>query len=161
MNMVEANEKDAPNMVGRYEIKRVIGRGGMAVVYEGYDPRFKRNVAVKVLPKEFLHDPSFRSRFEQEARTVATLEHPSIVPVYDFGEDGGAPYLVMRLMTGGTLSDKLRNGPLGMSQATHVIQRIGAALDTAHQNGVIHRDLKPGNILFDQYGEPYLADFGI
>src|SRR3989338_10054627 len=92
-----------PERIGRYEVRAEIGRGGMATVYRGFDPRFKREVAVKVLPAEFLHDPSFRARFEREAQVIAALEHAAIVPVYDFGEDNGQPYLVMRLITSGTL----------------------------------------------------------
>ncbi|MBI4630655.1 MAG: serine/threonine protein kinase [Chloroflexi bacterium] len=88
----------ATPMIGRYEVKSELGRGGMATVYHVYDPRFKRDVAIKVLPREFLHDPSFRARFEREAQTIAALEHAAIVPVYDFGEQSGVPYFVMRLM---------------------------------------------------------------
>ncbi len=133
----------------------------MATVYEAYDPRFERPVAVKALPREFLHDPEFRARFEREARTIAQLEHPAIVPVYDFGEDDGRPFLVMRLMTGGDLSDRLADGPLSVEETAVILKRLGSALDAAHSQGVVHRDLKPGNILFDQYGDAYLADFGI
>jgi serine/threonine-protein kinase len=88
-----------PHKIGRYEVKAELGRGGMATVYRAYDPRFKRYVAVKVLPREFLHDPKFRKRFEREAQTIAALEHSAIVPVYDFGEDAETrqPYIVMRL----------------------------------------------------------------
>lgn len=133
----------------------------MATVYEAYDPRFQRTVALKVLPREFLHDPEFRARFEREARTIAQLEHPAIVPVYDFGEDDGQPFLVMRLMRGGDLADRLASGPLSVAETAVILKRLGSALDAAHSQGVIHRDLKPGNVLFDQYGDAYLADFGI
>jgi len=147
--------------IGRYQIKSRLGQGGMATVYHGYDPRFGRDVAIKVLPPQFLHDDIFRARFEREARTIAALEHPAIVPVYDVGEEDGLLYLVMRLMTGGTLSDRLKQAPLPVDDIARIIKRIGSALDEAHNHGVIHRDLKPGNILFDQYGEAYLSDFGI
>lgn len=146
---------------GRYVIQDRIGKGGMATIFRAEDPMFGREVALKVLPREFLHDPSFRGRFEREARTIATLEHPAIVPVYDFGEDHGQPYLVMRFMRGGSLADRLQKGPMSVKDATHVLQRIGSALDHAHNKGIVHRDLKPGNILFDEYGDPFLADFGI
>lgn len=147
--------------IGRYEIKSELGRGGMATVFLAQDPLIGREVAVKVLPREFLHDPSFRQRFEREARTIAMLEHPAIVPIYDFGEDNGQPYIVMRYMKGGTLGDRLQSGPMGIKDATHVMERIGSALDRAHANGVVHRDLKPGNILFDEYNQAFLSDFGI
>ena len=150
-----------PQTIDRYKIKSEIGRGGMATVFHAQDPRFERDVAVKVLPREFLHDPTFRARFEREAKTIAALEHSAIVPVYDFGEQDGQPYLVMRYMPGGSLADRLQKGPLPVDEAIRILRRIGAALDQAHNQGIIHRDLKPGNILFDQYADPYLADFGI
>ncbi|MFZ1397594.1 MAG: serine/threonine-protein kinase, partial [Candidatus Promineifilaceae bacterium] len=150
-----------PEKIGRYEIKQEIGRGGMATVYEAYDPRFERTVALKMLPREFMHEAEFRARFTREARTIATLEHPAIVPVYDFGEENGQPFLVMRLMTGGSLSDRLADGPIPIDEAAVILKRLGSALDRAHSMGIIHRDLKPSNVLFDQYGDAFLADFGI
>src|SRR5512136_363144 len=99
-------------LIGRYEVKGEIGRGGMATVYHAYDPNFERDVAIKVLPAAFLHDPQFRVRFEREAKMIALLEHPAIVPVYDFGEQESQPYIVMRYMAGGSLSEKLTSGPL-------------------------------------------------
>src|SRR5512137_2755480 len=150
-----------PEKIGRYQIIAEIGRGGMATVYRATDPRSEREVAIKVLPREMLHDPQFRTRFEREAKTIAKLEHPAIVPVYDFGEEDGQPYFVMRFMTGGSLSDRIRKGPLSVADVAHLMSRLAPALDSAHNKGIIHRDLKPGNILFDQYGEPYISDFGI
>ena len=150
-----------PEKIGRYQVEGEIGRGGMATVFKAYDPRFERHVAIKVLPREFMHDPEFRARFNREAKTIATLEHPAIVPVYDYGEDDGQPYLVMRYMLGGSLSDRLENGPLSIEESAEILQRLGSALDRAHSQGIIHRDLKPGNVLFDQYGDAFLADFGI
>jgi len=146
---------------GRYEIKGELGRGGMASVFHAYDPRFERDVAIKVLPREFLHDPQFRARFDREAKMVALLEHPAIVPVYDFGEEEGQPYIVMRYMSGGSLSDVLKKGPLSLGDVVKLITRLAPSLDAAHSKGIIHRDLKPGNILFDQYGNAFLSDFGI
>ena len=108
-----------------------------------------------------MHDPQFRTRFKREAETIAQLDHPAIVPVYDFGEEDGQPYLVMRYMPGGSLADRLKAGPLSLAEAARLFQRLAPALDEAHAAGIIHRDLKPGNILFDQRDEPYLADFGI
>jgi serine/threonine-protein kinase len=150
-----------PEKIDRYEIKQEIGRGGMATVFEAYDPRFERTVAVKMLPREFMHEAEFRARFTREAKTFATLEHPAIVPVYDFGEEDGQPYLVMRLMTGGSLSDRLADGPISIDKTAVILKRLGSALDRAHQKGIIHRDLKPSNVLFDDYGDAFLADFGI
>ncbi|MCA9952322.1 MAG: protein kinase [Anaerolineales bacterium] len=150
-----------PEKIGRYAIETEIGRGGMAMVYRAHDPRFERMVALKVLPAEFLHEPNFRARFEREARTIAALEHPAVVPVYDFGEDGDFLFLVMRYMQGGSLADRLTKGPLSVEETAQIMLRIGTALDAAHSQGIIHRDLKPGNILFDQYGSAYLSDFGI
>jgi serine/threonine protein kinase len=146
---------------GRYVIKGELGRGGMATVFHAYDPRFERDVAIKVLPREFLHDPQFRVRFEREAKTIALIEHSAIVPVYDFGEEEGQPYIVMRYMSGGSLSDRLAQGALPLDEVTITITRLAPALDAAHKKGIIHRDLKPANILYDQYGNGFLSDFGI
>jgi len=145
----------------RYKIKNEIGRGGMSIVYCAHDERTNRDVALKVIPRESLNDPNFRQRFEREAQTIASLEHPAIVPVYDYGEWKDQPFLVMRHMTGSSLTDRLLGGPISLEAATAILRRIGSALDYAHQQGVIHRDLKPGNVLFDQFEEAYLSDFGI
>ena len=159
--MVVILERMIPEKIGIYQIKSELGRGGMATVYLAYDPRFDREVGVMVLPREMLHDPQFRVRFEREAKTIAKLEHSGIVPVYDVGEEDGQPYFVMRYMTGGTLSDRLAKGPMSLQDAAHIIDHVASALDEAHAKGFIHRDLKPGNILFDRAGEPYISDFGI
>jgi serine/threonine-protein kinase len=147
--------------IGRYEVRGEIGRGGMATVFQAYDPRFEREVAIKVLPREFTHDAQFRTRFEREAKTIALLEHPAIVPVYDFGEEEGQPYIVMRYMSGGSLSERLNKGPMPANEVIDLYNRLAPALDAAHARGIIHRDMKPGNILYDQYGNSYLSDFGI
>ncbi len=147
--------------IGRYELRSELGRGGMARVYRAYDPNFRREVALKVLTGALLDDEEFHARFRREAETIAALEHPAIVPVYDFGEHDGQPYLVMRLMPGGSLADRLGHGPLPNDQVLRVLGQLAAALDYAHAAGVIHRDLKPGNVLFDQAGNAYLGDFGL
>lgn len=149
-----------PETIGRYQIRRELGRGGMAIVYVAYDPRFEREVALKILPGYFVHEEDFRARFEREAKTLARLEHFAIVPVYDYGQDG-SPYLVMRYMRGGTLKDRMKKGPIPLDEAIKIVQRVGAALDATHDIGIIHRDLKPDNILFDEMGRAYLSDFGI
>jgi len=147
--------------IGRYEIRREIGRGGMATVYLAYDPRFKRQVAIKVLPRQFTHDPKYLARFEQEAQMIAGLEHPAIVPVYDFGEQEDAPFLVMRYMPGGSLRERLRGKPLSLEETLAILEQLAPAIDYAHELGIVHRDLKPENVFFDPDGRPYLADFGI
>jgi serine/threonine-protein kinase len=146
---------------GRYEIVREVARGGMARVYEARDPRIGREVAVKVLDRVLSEDPAFLARFEREARTIASLQHPAIVPIYDFGEQEGQSFLVMRYMRGGSLVERIRSGRLALDQSLTILGRIAGALEYAHDHGVIHRDLKPGNILFDSQGEAYLGDFGI
>jgi serine/threonine protein kinase len=150
-----------PNKINRYEVKTELGRGGMATVYLAHDPRFKRDVAIKVLPVTFTHEATFRARFEREAQTLAALEFPGIVPVYDYGEENEQPFLVMRYMPGGSLYEKLQVGPLPIAEASRIFARMAAALDYVHSRGIIHRDLKPANILFDLYGNAYLSDFGI
>jgi serine/threonine protein kinase len=143
-------EKNLPARIGRYEIRDELGRGGMATVFLANDPHFKRDVAIKVLPAAFTHDPTFRARFEREAQIIAALEYPGIVPVYDYGEENGQPYLVMRYMPGGSLSERLKGGPLSLIEASRIFTRLGTALD-----------MKPANILFDGYSNAYLSDFGI
>jgi serine/threonine protein kinase len=151
-----------PEKIGRYEIKSELGRGGMATVYRAYDPRFEREVAVKVLPPELLHaDPQFKLRFEREAKIIAQLEHPSIVPVYDVGDEGGQPYFVMRYMPGGSLSERIKARVLTVEEAIGILEKIAPGMDEAHAKGIVHRDLKPSNILFDGKGAPYISDFGI
>jgi serine/threonine-protein kinase len=148
-------------MIGRYEIVNELGRGGMATVYLAYDPTLEREVALKLLPNYFAHDPEFSARFEREAKTVAALEHNAIVSMYDYGEDGEWPYFVMRLMKGGSLKERIEKGTMALSEAVEIVRRVAGALDKAHARGIVHRDLKPGNIMFDEDGEAYLGDFGI
>jgi serine/threonine-protein kinase len=150
-----------PSKIGRYEVKSELGRGGMATVYRAYDPSFDREVAIKVLPREMLHDPQFRGRFDRELKIVAGLEHPAIVPVYDVGEEDGQPYFVMRFMTGGSLSDLIAQGKVTVQDTARIIERIAQGLNYAHKKGIVHRDLKPDNILFDNNGDPFISDFGI
>lgn len=146
---------------GSYELKEMLGRGGMAQVYRGYQAAIDRSVAVKVLPAELLSDPSFSTRFFNEARTLAKLTHPSILPLYDFGEANRMPYIVMPLMSNGTLAERLKQGPLTLPDTVRIITAVAQALDYASKQGILHRDVKPNNILFDQHDNPYLADFGI
>ncbi len=150
-----------PEKIGRYIIKSELGRGGMATVYRAFDPSFDREVAIKVLPREMLHDPQFRSRFEREIKLIAALEHPSIVPVYDVGEEDGQPYFVMRYMPGGSLADLIQQGKFSIQDTARIVGKIAQGLAYAHRKGIIHRDLKPDNILFDDNGEPFISDFGV
>ena len=147
--------------IGRYEILSELGRGGMSTVFLAHDPRFERDVAVKLLPRAFLHDPTFIARFSREAKTIASLEHAAIVPVYDFGEEDGQPYLVSRLLLGRKLINRMEDGPLSLEEISDIVSRLASALDEAHERGIIHRDIKPGNILFDHRGDAFLTDFGI
>jgi hypothetical protein len=149
--------------IGQYRVVEQIGLGGMATVYKAYQASMDRFVALKVLPRHFMHDPAFLGRFEREARTIAKLEHARILPVYDYGEHEGVPYLVMRYVEGGALSDMLRQHPDGLplDEAARLIGQIASALDYAHQAGVIHRDIKPSNALVDRSGDVLLTDFGI
>jgi serine/threonine-protein kinase len=149
-----------PTKIGRYQIKTEIGRGGMATVYLAHDPRFNRVVTIKLLPHELLHQPTFRARFEREAKIVAALDIPSIVPVYDYGEEDGQPYLVMRYMSGGTLAERLERGAISLPETARIISALATAMDEAHSQGFIHRDIKPSNVLFDHRGNPFVSDFG-
>ena len=150
-----------PEKIGRYEVKGELGRGGMATVYRAYDPSFEREVAIKVLPRELLHDPQFRDRFRREIKTIASLEHPAIVPVYDVGEEDGLPYFVMRYMPSGSVTQVDEKGKFSLEDAARIIERLSGALAYAHRNGLIHRDLKPDNILFDSNADPFISDFGV
>jgi serine/threonine protein kinase len=152
----------SPDKVGRYKIKSELGRGGMATVYRAFDPISNREVAIKVLPPEMLHNLVTRARFKRELKLIASLEHPAIVPVYDVGgEDNHLPYFVMRYMSGGSLSEMIRKKKFSLRDAALIIERLASALDHAHSKGIIHRDLKPDNVLFDASDNPYLSDFGV
>lgn len=144
-----------------YEIIRKLGHGGMAQVFLARELVLQREVAIKVLPFHLLEREDSQKRFEREAKTIAKLDHRAIVAVYGYGEGNLGPYLAMRYMRGGSLSDKLGQGILSLAEAVHILDRIADGLDKAHKAGVVHRDIKPANILFDEDGEAYLADFGI
>ncbi len=149
------------SQIGPYQILEQLGQGGMATVYKAYHPALDRYVALKALHPAFLEDPNFLARFRREARVVAKLDHPNIVPVYDYSEHEGRPYLVMKFIEGETLKARLRRGPLGREAIMAVAEAVGAALTYAHQQGVLHRDIKPSNVLLAEDGRIYLADFGL
>lgn len=144
-----------------YELREEIGAGEFGLAYRAYQPAVGREVAIKVIRPELANDPDFIRRFEAEARLVARLEHPHIVPLYDFWREPDAAYLVMRLMKGGTLADSLATGALTPPQASVVVDQLAGALQAAHRAGVSHRDVKPANVLIDDEGNAYLSDFGI
>jgi len=133
--------------LGPYEILTAIGAGGMGEVYKARDTRLDRSVAIKVLPAQVSADPERRARFEREAKTIAGLNHPHICTLHDVGEHDGSTYLVMEHLTGETLAQHLEKGPLPLDQALTVATEIADALAAAHRQGVIHRDLKPGNVM--------------
>jgi serine/threonine-protein kinase len=147
--------------LGKYEITELLGRGGMATVYKGYQREIDRYVAIKVLPPHPGQDPQFVERFRLEARTVARLQHPHILPLYDYGVEDDILYLVTAYVEGGALSDRIDGGPMMLSEVEQILRQIASALDYAHRQGVIHRDIKPDNILLDKEGHALLADFGI
>ena len=151
----------APTLVDRYELGPVIGRGGMAEVRAGRDNRLERPVAVKLLRAELAHQPEVRARFETEARLAARLSHPNVVAVYDSGEVKGVPFIVMERLPGDTLHDRLGAGPMPPDDVSDLAAQVLSALETAHAAGVLHRDIKPGNILAGGPGQWKVGDFGI
>ncbi|HYT27493.1 MAG TPA: FHA domain-containing serine/threonine-protein kinase [Ktedonobacteraceae bacterium] len=145
----------------RYLLKKHIAGGGFAQVFLASDLLLGRQVAVKVLDQSMARDADILKRFRQEAKAVATLEHPNILPVYDYGEANGAPYLVMPYVGGGTLGDRMKQGPLTLDEIGVYLDQIGSALDYAHEQGIIHRDVKPNNLLIRSNGQLALMDFGL
>jgi Tfp pilus assembly protein PilF/predicted Ser/Thr protein kinase len=147
--------------VGPYRITKQLGVGGMATVWKAYHPALDRYVAIKVLHPSFKEDPQFTARFQREAKIVAKLTHPHIVPIYDFSEHEGMAYLVMRYIDGRTLKAILREGPLPLDRVMDILEPAGQALAYAHDQGVLHRDIKPSNFILSSEGEVFLTDFGL
>jgi len=147
--------------VGPYRIIEQLGQGGMATVFKAYHPALDRYVAIKVLHPAFKEDPNFLARFQREARIVAKLEHPHIVPVYDFSEHKGMAYLVMRYIEGETLKAHLKEGPLPPERILEILKPVADALAYAHEQGVLHRDIKPSNVMLTPEGGIFLTDFGL
>ena len=146
--------------INGYQFLDEIGQGGMATVYRAHQLSMHRDVAIKMLPQDLLYQGNSRERFQQEANIVARLEHRAIVPVHEYGEHQGMPYLVMRYMDGGSVDDLLIDGPIPPENALAILEQIAPALDYAHREGVLHRDLKPSNILLDANGDAYITGFG-
>ncbi len=144
-----------------YRLLEQIGEGAFGVVYRATQPQIGREVAIKAVAPELANHPDFVRRFEREAQIVAKLEHPHIVPLYDYWREPDAAYLVMRFLRGGSVRDLLRSGPLDPERASSILDQVAAALSAAHRQGIVHRDVKPGNVLLDEVGNAYLTDFGV
>ncbi len=151
----------AGTQVGLYHIIEQLGQGGMATVFKAHHTVLKRDAALKFLHPAFLEDPEFARRFQHEASIIASLEHPNIVPVFDFAEYDGLPYLAMKFVRGVTLKAKLSVGPVSRKEAIRIMSAVGNGLAYAHEKGILHRDVKPSNILLGEDGGIFLADFGI
>ncbi len=148
--------------LGGYHLIEELGQGGMATVYKAYQPKLERWVAVKVLDPAYISDDSeVLARFRREAKAIAALRHPNILAVYDYGEEEGLAYIVMEYVEGGTLKDRLGGEPFEWQRATDLSIGIGRALAFAHEQGIIHRDVKPANVLLPREDWPLLADFGL
>jgi serine/threonine-protein kinase len=154
-------ELSLPLYLGDYELIEEIGRGGMGVVFRARQVSLDREVAVKMISRGPLASDQERARFQAEARAVAQLDHPGIVPVYDVGELGSRPFFSMKLIEGETLSQRISRGPLAAEEAVGLLVQVCRAVDYAHQNGLLHRDLKPSNILIDNSGQAHVMDFGL
>jgi serine/threonine-protein kinase len=150
-----------------YEVEDVLGRGGMSEVLRARNPKLGNVVALKLLAPELAEDETFRERFVRESRIAASLDHPNVLPIHDAGEADGVPYIAMRFVDGPNLGELLRRGELPVGHAVSIVGQVASALDAAHERGLIHRDVKPANILIDRYFGPdaaphvYLADFGV
>lgn len=148
-------------VLGQYEIKEMIGRGGMGTVYKAYQPLLDRHVAIKVLPSKLSEDQEFLKRFYREAKTLAGLSHPNIVAIYDMGRENGQIYFVMEFIEGVTLRKMIESRKLSPEEALGIVPQLCGALEYAHTKGVVHRDIKPENIMLDQNGQVKIADFGL
>src|SRR3954447_14174376 len=147
--------------LGPYEILGPLGAGGMGRVFRARDVKLDRPVAIKVLRDDWVHDPEWLARFDREARLLATLNHPNIATIHGLDEADGLRYLVMELVPGQTLARRLARGPLPLDEALAVCRQVAEALEAAHERGVIHRDLKPGNIVLTPEGKVKVLDFGL
>ncbi len=148
-------------LIERYDLRELVGRGGMGAVYLAVDRKLEREVAVKVLPPEFSHDEKVIERFEREARTAAKLDHANVIPIYSVESHGEFHYIVMKYVCGKSLEQILEAGPMPVELAQRIVWEAALALGHAHQRGIVHRDIKPANIMIDEHGRTMLTDFGI
>src|SRR6266852_4453211 len=147
--------------LGSYEVRAQIGAGGMGEVYRAHDTKLARDVAIKVLPANFVNDPERLSRFQREARMLAALNHPNIATIHGLEQSGGTSYLVMELVSGETLAERVKAGPFGIEEALKIAVQIAEALEAAHEKNIIHRDLKPANVKVTPGGKVKVLDFGL
>ncbi|HZM95421.1 MAG TPA: serine/threonine-protein kinase [Vicinamibacterales bacterium] len=147
--------------VSSYEIVSPLGHGGMGEVYRARDRKLGRDVALKLLPQTFMSDPNRLARFYREAQVLASLNHPHIAQIHGLEEDQGACFLVLELVEGATLAERLKQGPLPLDDAVRIARQIADALETAHEKGVVHRDLKPANVALTAKGQVKVLDFGL
>ena len=158
---VDSTDRLVGQQLGQYQITALLGRGGMATVYRARQVSVNRDVAIKVIRSDLTKVGTWAARFEREAQTVAALSHPHILKVFDYGRSDEFVYLVMELMSGGSLSSLIAKGGLPTRTAVRMLNQIAEALDYAHQRGIVHRDLKPQNVLLDDNANAFLTDFGI
>src|SRR5512143_3378617 len=147
--------------LGHYQITSQLGKGGMGEVYQAKDMKLGRDVAIKILPDEFARDADRVSRFQREAKVLASLNHPNIAAIHGLEESGGTDFLVLELVEGETLADRIKQGPIPVEESLKLALQIAEALEAAHEKGIIHRDLKPANIKVTPEGKVKVLDFGL
>ena len=158
---MQVRDRERGSQIADYRIEAVLGRGGMSVVYLAEDLRLKRRVALKLLTPALAEDERFRDRFLRESELAASLDHANVIPIYEAGEADGSLFIAMRYVEGSDLKALLRDGPLSEQRAVLLAGQVAAALDAAHERGLVHGDVKPSNVLIDGRGHAYLADFGL
>ena len=147
--------------LGSFEITALLGKGGMGEVYRARDTKLKRDVAIKILPEEFSRDPDRVSRFQREAEVLASLSHTNIAAIHDLQEANGSRFLILELVEGETLADRISRGPIPIDESLAIARQIAEALEAAHEKGIVHRDLKPGNVKILPDGKVKVLDFGL